>query len=157
MKFRVAIIVVLSLLWVACSQDSQTDKLQSYTDQINQSALKKEVVSIYPSGTEKAVVFFLKEQANRQTVKEVHFYENGFTQVEGTLKDGQKHGKWTFYHPNGKVWSKGYFEGGKSVGCFEVFEPDGSIKVKSYYKDGKKIKEELFKEGKLQETVDLQS
>jgi len=152
-------LISLIVLFYSCSQKTEITNSEEtvnifYTDSINGLELKKQIVEILPSGQEKAIVFFTQTEVP-QLVKEVHFYANGRKQVEGTLKNKQRHGKWTFWYDNGKVWSEGLFINGKSEGLFSVFNKDGSIKIKSYYKNGEKIRESYFENQKCIKTINL--
>jgi len=139
----------------SCRQNATTnDEGIGYTEYINSKQLEKVVISKYPSGQEKAVVFIDKADAEKQVVKEMHFFENGNLQVEGTLKNAKRHGIWTFYHDNGNIWSTGRFENGKSVGVFHIYDKEGQIKYKYHYRNDSIVKEEYFVKGKLYKTVD---
>ena len=148
------LIVSIILLLGSCKPDINQEQGIGYTEYINTKNLVKLVVDRYPEGQEKAVVYKLEESSNQIPVKEVHFFENGNIQVEGTLKNANRHGIWTFYHENGKVWSNGEFAKGKSVGLFQIFATEGQIKFKYYYVDNDIVKEEYFLKGKLYKTVD---
>jgi len=154
MKKIASVLLIFTLLF-SCTQNSNNDKGINYTDYINAQALEKTVVEKYPSGKEKAIIFTLRDIANSGIVKEIHFFENGNIQVEGTLKNNKRHGIWTFYHKNGQIWSTGEFNMGKSTGEFDIFDDKGEIKFKYYYQEGERIKQEIFQKGELYKTVDL--
>ena len=139
----------------SCKSKKDNNNGIQYSEYINSKKLVKSVIEIYPSGQEKAIIFNIEGNPDGFPVKEVHFFENGKIQVEGTLKNKLRHGIWTFYHPNGLVWSTGEFNMGKSVGIFKIYDEKGQIKVKSYYDNNKKVKEEYFLKGKLYKSVDL--
>jgi antitoxin component YwqK of YwqJK toxin-antitoxin module len=141
-------------LLTACNHKTQEQGI-GYTEYINALELEKNVIQSYENGKDMAVVFFVKDDPEANIVKEIHYYENGNIQVEGTLKNKQRHGVWIFYHDNGNIWSKGEFDNGKSIGCFEIYKPNGELKIKSYYEDNKKVREEYYKDNKLEKTVDL--
>ena len=151
---RTFIILISIVLFGSCSQKNVENGI-GYTEYINAQELEQNIVDSHANGKGRAVVYRIKSDPTNAIVKEVHYFENGTIQVEGTLKNKQRHGIWTFYHKNGNVWSTGEFDNGKSVGCFEIYEPDGSLKIKSYYENNKKVKEEYYKEGKLDKSVDL--
>lgn len=153
---RHLIFILTAFVLFACTQKPSNSSLLKYTESINNQSLDKKVIETYISGMEKSVVYFEKGQSDSNPVKEVHLYEDGTIQAEGTLKDKKRHGVWSFYHKNGNTWSTGTFENGKSVGCFKIYKPDGSLKIKSYYEKGNKVKEEYFKDDKLVETIDIQ-
>lgn len=148
------LIVPIILLLGSCKPSINQEQGIGYTEYINTKDLVKFVVDKYPEGQDKAVVYKLDESSNQVPVKEVHFFENGNTQVEGTLKNGKRHGIWTFYHENGKVWSTGEFDMGKSVGIFEIFDKEGQLKFKYHYVNNEIVKEEYYLKGELYKTVD---
>lgn len=139
----------------ACQPSVNQEQGMGYTEYINAQVLVKSVVEQYPNQQDKAVVFTVEGDPEQAIVKEVHYFENGVIQVEGTLKNKERHGLWTFYYDNGKVWSTGEFDMGKSVGIFQIFDPEGQLKIKSYYLAGKKVKEDYFSKGEMIKTVDL--
>jgi len=156
---KIIVIISAFFLFYSCSQKTEIKSTENntdilYTDSINNLELQKQTIEIFPSGQEKAVVFVLKNNP-LEIVKEVHFYKNGQKQVEGTLKNKKRHGKWTFWYDNGKIWSEGIFVNGKSQGLFSIYNKDGSIKIKSYYKNGEKIKESYFEDNKCIKTIQL--
>jgi len=148
------LIFLILISFVSCQQKQNKDDGIGYTGFINSKTLVKSIVDKYPGGQEKAVVYFLDENISQKPVKEIHYLENGNTQVEGTLKNGARHGTWVFYHKNGKVWSTGEFDMGKSVGEFKIYDKEGQIKFKHYYENNTIVKEEYFLDGKLYKTVD---
>jgi len=148
------IFAFLGLLLFSCNQ-TQTKKEVNYSDYINSQSLNRQVVDLYPDGQERAVIFTIKDVSNKKPVKEIHFFDNGNVQVEGTLKEGKRHGIWTFYHKNGQIWSTGNFNMGKSMGEFDIFDEQGQIRFKYYYDNGEALKQEIFLKGKLYKTIDL--
>jgi len=156
---KIVLFISTIFLFYSCSQKTEIKPLEedvniAYTDSINKLELQKQIIDIFPSGQEKALVFVLKNNPSK-IVKEIHFYKNGKKQVEGTLKDKQRHGRWTFWYDNGEIWSEGVFKNGKSEGLFSIYNRDGSIKIKSNYQNGKKIKESYFENKKCIKTITL--
>ena len=149
------ILLASLFLLTSCQSGVNIDDGISYTDYINQQNLSKTVIDKYPNGQEKAIVFYDQTSDTDELVKEVHFFEDGSVQVEGTLKNKKRHGIWTFYHKNGTIWSEGEFDMGKSVGVFSIYDEKGLIKIKSYYKNSIKIKEDYFVKGEFYKSVDL--
>jgi len=146
-------LLIFSII-ISCQSVPNKDQGLEYTEYINSKDLVEQVAEQYPSGQKKAVVYRESDDVEQQPVKEVHFFENGNIQVEGTLLNGQRHGTWTFYHDNGKVWSTGKFIKGKSEGLFEIYDKKGQIKFKYHYKNDEIVKEEYFIDGKPYKTVD---
>jgi len=156
MNTKIVFLIFFSLnVLFSCKSNQQIDDGIGYTEYINTQELDKSVVDKFPNGQERAVLYTEKNSIRAFPVKEVHYYENGKVQIEGTLKNKRRHGIWTFYHDNGKVWSTGEFRMGKSIGVFKIYNKEGQIKIKSYYKNNKKIKEDYFINGKLSKSVDL--
>jgi len=155
MNKLISLLVICVILLTSCQSGNNIDNGINYTEYINKQELNKSVIESYPNGNEKAIVFYDQGDEKQTAVKEIHFFEDGTIQVEGTLKNGKRHGIWTFYHKNGKVWSKGEFNKGMSVGIFNIYDENGQIKVKSYYKNNTKIKEDYFVKGEFYKSVDL--
>lgn len=151
---NLVLFLTIFILLASCQQNTNKEEGIGYTEFINNKVLVKSVVDKYAGGQERAVVYSIEGNVNQEYVKEVHYFENGNIQVEGTLKNGNRHGIWVFYHENGKIWSTGEFDKGKSTGVFEIFDKEGQIKFKHYYIDNIIVKEEYFLKGDLYKTVD---
>lgn len=148
MKIKLAYFLLISMLILgSCTPTIEKEQGLSYSEFVNNQELTESVVSTYPSGQKKAVVYFIKGESDKEIVKEVHFFENGNIQVEGTLKNKKRQGIWTFYYDNGKIWSTGEFNDGNSEGIFNIYDKEGLLKIKSYYKNNKKVKEDYFSKG----------
>ena len=66
------------------------------------------------------------------------FYENfsvvPFTgkttgNVQGTFRNGKKHGPWVTYHPDGEIESKGTFKNGKKDGPWARYYENGQLSL----------------------------
>ena len=64
-------------------------------------------------------------------------YVNGQVKEEGSFRNGEKSGKWTYYWQNGKKKTVGYYTKGKPSGTWTYFGKTGSIIGKGTYKNGK--------------------
>ena len=154
-KTPLVILILASFLLNSCKQKTNKEQGINYTDYINSQELTKIIVDKYADGKEKSIIFKIKEISDQYPVKEIHFFQNGNIQVEGTLKNGKRHGIWTFYYENGQVWSKGEFNMDKSIGEFDIYDEKGQIKFKYYYEKGIAQKQEIFLKEKLYKTIDL--
>lgn len=156
MKFKLFILIpALILTLSSCQDNGANEKGISYTEYIANKTLVSSVVESFTNGQDKSVIYIVEGDELGDIVKEVHYFEDGKVQVEGTLKQKKRHGKWTFYHDNGKIWSTGNFDMGKSVGVFEIFNKEGQIKIKSYYENDEKVKEDYYSNGEFLKSVDL--
>lgn len=157
MKFKLFILIPVLILFLTSCQDNRAhEEGIGYSEYIAGKVLIPNVIETFESGQEKAVVYTIDGDNLAELVKEIHYFEDGKVQVEGTLKEKKRHGKWTFYHDNGKVWSTGQFDMGKSVGVFEIFNKEGQIKIKSYYENDKKVKEDYYSKGEFVQSVDIE-
>lgn len=75
--------------------------------------------------------------AVKENVKE--YYANGKLQIEGELRDGQRHGKWVYYYDNGFKWSEGIFRYGKRDGYANIFYKSGLKKISGEYEENKAV------------------
>ena len=155
MNNSIYVLIASLFLLISCQSGVDVDNGINYTEYINQQNLSKTVIDKFPSGQEKSIIFIDESSEMVTPVKEVHFFENGSVQVEGTLKNKKRHGIWTFYHKNGKKWSEGQFDMGKSVGVFNIYDEKGLMKIKSYYENNIKIKEDYFVKGEFYKSVDI--
>jgi hypothetical protein len=65
-------------------------------------------------------------------------YENGAKRIEGTMKDGNRHGVWKAYYENGVLWSITNYVDGRLQGVSMSYFPDGKPHFVGEYKNGKK-------------------
>jgi antitoxin component YwqK of YwqJK toxin-antitoxin module len=65
------------------------------------------------------------------------FYPEGGLKMEGTLKDGKRHGLWTSYGKNGKVKSRSEYVMGVTQGPTVVYNENGDVFYTGTYSDGK--------------------
>ncbi len=95
-----------------------------------------ELISKYPNGTPQKLQHVVWEKNKKLVVKEIRLFPNGEKEVEGEIKNGKRHGKWTYWHDNGKVWLEEFYKNGVKHG-----------KMTEWYKSGEKNYEANFKNG----------
>ncbi len=71
----------------------------------------------------------------------IQYFTNGTKKIEGFFVEGKKDGRFTYYHLNGQI---------ETVGMYVNSLKDGNWKY--FSEEGKSIKEELYKNGKLEST-----
>ena len=61
--------------------------------------------------------------------------------IQGSFKNGKKHGPWVSYHDNGQVFSQGTYNNDKEDGPWVGYNDDGTVweKYTGTYKDGVKV------------------
>ena len=59
-----------------------------------------------------------------QAGKVRRFYDNGFLQSKGAMRDGVMHGDWSWYRKDGSLMRTGRFEHGAQVGTWRTFDRD---------------------------------
>ncbi len=74
------------------------------------------------------------------------YHPNGQLKEEGNHKNGEPHGKWTWWYENGQKWEEGTFKDGKPDGPFTVWYENGQKKSEYTYKDGEEISEKRWNE-----------
>jgi antitoxin component YwqK of YwqJK toxin-antitoxin module len=67
----------------------------------------------------------------------VTYWDNGRLNYKGTYKNGKKDGPWVEYHKNGQLKEKGTFKNGKPDGPWVGNWNNGQIRTKGTHKDGK--------------------
>jgi len=62
--------------------------------------------------------------------------------IQGSFRNGKKHGPWVSYHENGQLWSKGTYKDGKRDGPWVGYNYDGTVRkgFTGTFKDGVKVK-----------------
>ena len=68
----------------------------------------------------------------------VYYYKNGQLNYKGTYKDGKWDGPWVYYHKNGQLDIKGTYKDGKEEGPWVRYWNNGQLFSKGTYKDGKR-------------------
>lgn len=66
------------------------------------------------------------------------FYSNYALRSEGSTIDGNREGKWVFYHPNGNVQTDATFKAGKEEGTYTVYRENGIPFYRGMYHEGKR-------------------
>jgi antitoxin component YwqK of YwqJK toxin-antitoxin module len=104
--------------------------------------LDRHVVRKYPDGKAKVVVYMPKgATASNARVKEEVYFPNGNLDYVGHYKNGQEHGKWTYYWESGKIKSEEFYIRGLEEGIMWDYDSNGK-KIKEYeYKKGVLLRE----------------
>jgi len=75
---------------------------------------------------------------NRNSDKEIYFYENGKLAGKGVVKQGEFVGDWTFLTPAGNKLAEGRFnEKGQKEGLWRYYYFSGALDAEEVYKEGK--------------------
>ncbi len=105
-------------------------------------SLTEKSVNLYPNGNVE-LKQFLNEKGGVK--KEIHFFENGKTQIEGGYdKLGKRHGTWTSYYEDGAVWSYGKYKNGIQEGENKVYYPNGQVRYGGKWKNDKQMGDWVF-------------
>lgn len=102
--------------------------------------LKKEIIT-YTDGKPKFERIYHIGVNSRTLVHEIKYYPDGKKEMEGSYKNDQRHGDWTYWYDNGNVWSQAFFRKGIRDGISKVYYKDGKIKIEGMYRNGKMIDE----------------
>ncbi len=57
------------------------------------------------------------------------WYPSGQLQAKGSLLNGERSGKWIWYHDNGNIETKCYYDEGKATGKWTDYYDNGNIKI----------------------------
>jgi antitoxin component YwqK of YwqJK toxin-antitoxin module len=68
----------------------------------------------------------------------VRYHDNGRLEVKVTYKNGKPDGPWVTHHDNGQLETKGTYKNGKVDGPGVGYYEDGQLASKGTWKDGKK-------------------
>jgi len=66
------------------------------------------------------------EHATRSS-KVRRFYDNGFLQSKGSVRDGLMHGAWSWYRKDGSLMRTGQFKMDIQVGLWRTFDRSGNV------------------------------
>lgn len=59
--------------------------------------------------------------------KRFDYYDDGAVKAEGSVKDGQLHGRWKWYRQDGTLMRTGQFRAGEPTGVWETWDRDGRL------------------------------
>jgi uncharacterized protein YdhG (YjbR/CyaY superfamily) len=65
--------------------------------------------------------------------KRFDFFDDGSVKAEGSMKDGQLHGAWTWYRQDGTRMRTGKFAAGEQVGTWQTWDRDGRLVTSTTY------------------------
>ena len=116
---------------------------------------KGEVEQIYGDGSPKIVSYYTTKEP-KELVRQKVYYVNKQLRIDGFFKDGEKHGKWTYYYKDGVLWSRGSFKNGKIDGKNESFHPNGKLNVKGFFDEGVRVGKWYYykDDGTLEKEID---
>lgn len=82
-----------------------------------------------PASTVRTLVKVRLAQMSKPTKsgKRFDYYDDGTTKAEGSVKDGQLHGKWKWYRQDGSLMRTGQFRAGEQTGVWETWDRDGRL------------------------------
>jgi antitoxin component YwqK of YwqJK toxin-antitoxin module len=126
-RFKIVLSIIVLAFFSSCKHEPAEKVLESFDNG------KPSKVRVYSSASD-----------TTNPLKEILYYKDGQTKMEGGLKDSKRNGVWIYYHPNGKKWSEGTFVNGLSEGEFTIWDESGKIAYKALYKEGKPDGKWLF-------------
>jgi antitoxin component YwqK of YwqJK toxin-antitoxin module len=100
---------------------------------------EKELINYETTLIERDGVFYTKDTNKPYSGLVLALYNNGEKKSEGTLKDGEPDGVWTYWHENGQKESEGTNKNGKEDGKWTRWYENGQKRVEKNYKDGEEI------------------
>ena len=83
-------------------------------------------------------IFYLSNEAESFTGKNLCEYEDNQIQSKGEVKDGKKDGKWTYWHENGQIRLEGNYRDSRLDGKWTYWYENGQIRLETKYKEGQK-------------------
>ena len=71
----------------------------------------------------------------------IQYYANGQPLLLGALRNGERHGFWSFWRSTGKLWMEGFFRDDEQVGLWLYWDKGGfvDLKLSGFYKKGVKV------------------
>ena len=61
------------------------------------------------------------------------FYDNGFLQSKGGMRNGAMHGEWAWYRKDGSLMRTGKFRNGARAGTWRTYTRDGAIAKETWF------------------------
>ena len=75
--------------------------------------------------------------------------------IQGSFKNGKKHGPWIMYRNNGQLKEKGTYNDGKLEGFYVAYHNNGKLRLKTTYKNGRKHAEMIEVKPSDQTTMEM--
>ena len=109
----------------------------------------------YEDGTQKLVRYY-EDETKAVLEKETQYYEDGSKYIEGSYKNGERHGTWNAWYRDGKLWSTGEYKDGMEHGIKTVYHENGQKYYEGELTEDKRTGIWTFwnKEGKELKKVD---
>lgn len=96
----------------------------------------KVVEEKYSDGSPKVERIYEGKGADTVLVKEIKYYQNKQTEMEGGYKNSKRDGYWVAYYENGTKWSEGYYNDGLDDGKHTVYYENGKKRYEGMYSKG---------------------
>lgn len=108
----------------------------------------------YENGSPKKVSYYQSE-SRQVLLSEINYYESGLKKMEGSYKNGERTGTWTYWYHDGKKWSEGEYHNGKENGLKTVWHINGQKYYEGKLENGFRIGSWSFwnKKGQLLRTI----
>lgn len=106
----------------------------------------KVIESSFENGEPKVVTFYDKLNGDKVKTRQIQYYKNGQKKMEGSFKDGHRHGEWISYYKNGNVWSRAHYKNGKLNGLKKSYYENGELHYKGELKNGERVGKWTFYE-----------
>jgi len=108
------------------------------------------VEETYPDGKPKTVRYY-KDENKAELLREILYYDNGNKRMEGSFKNDERTGMWSYWYPDGSIWSEGVYKDGEEHGLKTVYYENGQKYYEGTMIDGVRTGKWLFwdREGNL--------
>jgi antitoxin component YwqK of YwqJK toxin-antitoxin module len=107
--------------------------------------LIEEVVREFENGQAQIIKYYKPDDSGKKIlVKEVTYHSNGQKRSEGSYKEGQRDGVWTFWFEDGSKWAEGNYVIGIEQGTKTSWHPNGQKHFQGQMKDGERIGNWIF-------------
>ena len=93
----------------------------------------------YDNGMPKVIKTFKESKGKLELVNENKWHENGQKRWEGTYKNGEQDGVWTYWYENGQKSEEKTYKDGEEIDSTDW----------EYYSNGQKKKEQTWKDGEM--------
>ena len=94
----------------------------------------KEVVSKYPDGSPKVVVYFKKSGDKKIKLREIGYYQDQKEMYKGSYKNEQRTGVWIYLYQNGKTFAQAEYTTNTESKNWEIKDPNGNLFFDKDYK-----------------------
>lgn len=142
---------ILALFFITVFADTRAQQQVKFNDLVevtDSGAIKIYLSAVFKASYEYCADYYMIADFDREyfQIKDTFkiYYRTDELFLEGRYKNGERHGKYTWYHKNGQIKTIGEYTSGKRSGVWEYYYTDGSLYKRVEFKDDREYLLDLY-------------